>query len=142
MSFYYSCDGTTQHYSWSDDSYSQGSGETACPALRGKYCGAENCPSNKKKAPNMPHNEAHKEYVIIHASEDGDITVEFLTKDDLTERINPDKFGSYYYGSDAVWYEDIPEHRDPQYWFRSGLIIKGKIVSPSPKTVVTEYNVD
>ena len=70
-------------------------------------------------------------YFLIHCSEDGDISVDELTRDALLERIH-----EKYYG-DIEFFKDFPED-DLVYW-QKALIIKGNIVVPKPVQLVEKY---
>jgi hypothetical protein len=75
-------------------------------------------------------------YFILHSSEDGFHTEE-VSKEELLERVSdPD-----YYGRVEICTE-MPEKSDPNYWGSKLVIIKGKVVVPHAKKVVTEYEVD
>jgi hypothetical protein len=73
-------------------------------------------------------------YVINNSS--GDTTVECITKEVLLERINEGYWG------DVEFMETIPHDRDTNYWGGDVLIIKGSIVAPKPKQIITEYTID
>lgn len=75
-------------------------------------------------------------YFII-CNSDGDTTVTEMSKTELLEAIEENYWG------DRVYLYNIPENRrDTNYWGESILIIKGKIVTPEPKQVITSYDID
>ena len=74
-------------------------------------------------------------YYVISNSE-GDTTVEEMSKEKLIERLEE----GYYGGVDSLI--SIPENNDTNYWGNNILIIKGSIVRPKEKKVVTKYNID
>ena len=81
-------------------------------------------------------------YIVITCGESG-IDVEQLEKNELQERITPDEDGSLYYG-DVEFLKDIPNADKGYFIGVSGyktqvVIIKGEIITPIPKKVVTEY---
>lgn len=80
-----------------------------------------------------------EEYFVIYNS-DGDTTVDLMTKEQLLSRIDND---SYYGGKSFI--EDLGKvnNLDTNYWpEQSMLIIKGKIVTPRPKEVVTKREIE
>ncbi|MFH1691456.1 MAG: hypothetical protein ABIC68_02635 [Candidatus Omnitrophota bacterium] len=79
-------------------------------------------------------------YFIIHNS-DGNTTVDKVTKAVLLERIQPEEGEEYNYYGSKKFLEDIPEH-DTNYWGNTILVIKGEIVVPSQKEVVTVFDID
>lgn len=81
-------------------------------------------------------NEKDKYYVIT-TSEDGDINIEEMDKHKLEKRLN-DKDD----GPDQEWLEKIEEHEDLMYWGGVGMIIKGRIIRPKSKTIVTEFEIE
>jgi len=78
-------------------------------------------------------------YFAIRVNGDGEVNVEQLDKTHLLERLNED-----YYGSPKIL-SDIPDD-DPNYWGGADngamLILKGEIVTPTPKQVVQEYEIE
>ena len=76
-----------------------------------------------------------EKYYVIHNG-DGDTTVEELSKDELLERLK-----EYYYGEVDV-IKKMPEERDTNYWDENILIIKGNIVSPVEKKIITEFDIE
>jgi len=74
-------------------------------------------------------------YFLFHISEDGDLSIEKMNKDELLSRINEN-----YYGDISFHYE-IPEESDPNYWEKRALIIKGRIVFPKPVQLVEKYEI-
>ena len=78
-----------------------------------------------------------EKYFIIRNS-DGDTRVDCVTKEVLLERINEG-----YYGADSKFLNNMPKDDDTNYWGADNiLIIKGKIVSPGEKKVVTEFTIE
>jgi hypothetical protein len=75
-------------------------------------------------------------YFVISCSEDGETTVEAMSKETLLERIE-----SEYWGSKEVFTE-LPDNSDTNYWGNGILIIKGKMVCPKAELVVTKYNIE
>jgi len=74
-------------------------------------------------------------YFII-CNSNGDTTVTEMNKTELLVAIEENYWG------DRLYLGDIPENRDTNYWGDSIMIIKGKIVTPESKEVVTSYNID
>lgn len=75
-----------------------------------------------------------EEYFIISNS-DGDTTVEAVDKETLLQRIEEEYYGKGVYG-------ELPKENDTNYWGDGILIIKGKVVSPVAKQVVTKYEIE
>ena len=75
-----------------------------------------------------------EKYFVIHNGE-GDTTVREYTKEQLLAEIEENAWG------DAIPIEKIVD-ADTNYWGGDILIIKGKIVTPKPKEVVTKYEVE
>lgn len=73
-------------------------------------------------------------YFVIHNG-DGDTTVREYTKEQLLEDIEENAWG------DAIPLDAIPENSDTNYWGANILIIKGSIVTPKAKEVVTKYDI-
>lgn len=78
-----------------------------------------------------------KETYYIISNSDGDTTVEQVDKETLLKRIEEN-----YYGSHKGILEKIPTNNDTNYWGENILIIKGKIVTPTPEQVVTKYDIE
>jgi hypothetical protein len=74
-------------------------------------------------------------YFVIRNS-DGDTRVDQLTREQLLERLDP---SDPYYGSDATPMSEIHQ-RDTHYWGDGMLIIKGEIVTPTARHVVTKID--
>jgi hypothetical protein len=71
-------------------------------------------------------------YFVIYSSEDGEVSVERLSKEDLEKRLNEN-----YWGDKPKF---LSESDDLAY--NAGLmIIKGELVTPQPKKVVEEWDV-
>lgn len=73
-----------------------------------------------------------EKYYLIHNSE-GDTTVDELTDIELLERL-----AENYYG-DNDFHDKIPNDNDTNYWGMKMLVIKGEVITPEPKEVVTSY---
>jgi hypothetical protein len=73
-------------------------------------------------------------YTLVMCSEDGDVTVDCMTKKTLLERLNES-----YYGSLEFW--SGPPGNDIQVWQGKALLIKGEIVQPFPEETVTKFEV-
>ena len=74
-------------------------------------------------------------YFII-SNGDGDTTVEQVSREELLKRIEEKSYG------DVKCLENIPTNGDTNYWGEDILIIKGKIVTPEPETIVTKFKVE
>ncbi len=77
-------------------------------------------------------------YFIIHSDEDGTRVVP-VTKKELLKRIAEE-----YYGPNMKALPKIPDS-DKGYWMApegSYVIIKGKIIMPDARQVVTQYDVE
>jgi len=73
-------------------------------------------------------------YFVIYNS-DGETTVSELTKEQLLKAIQENHWGHMgILGS-------CPSE-DTNYWGENILIIKGKVVTPQPKEVITKYDVE
>jgi hypothetical protein len=72
-------------------------------------------------------------FVIINS--DGDTTVDVVTKDVLLERLDEN-----YYGN-REFLSSIPKG-DTNYWGDSILIIKGDVVTPTPITTITKFDIE
>lgn len=76
-----------------------------------------------------------EKYFVIRNS-GGDTHIDVYTKEQLMKRINdPDE-------SFPPCIDDFDFNSDTNYWGDSIMIIKGKLVSPSPVQVVTTYEVE
>jgi hypothetical protein len=75
-------------------------------------------------------------YFVISKSE-GDTFVVCISKQILLERIEEE-----YYGRNITFLDKLPANVNTNYWNNCVLIIKGKVVEPVEKTVVTEYDID
>lgn len=75
-------------------------------------------------------------YFVISNSE-GNTRVEQLTKTELLSRIDPE---DPYYGSAVSFLKEIG-NKDTNYWHGNILIIKGSIIVPEERQVVTEYHI-
>jgi len=73
-------------------------------------------------------------YYLIHNS-DGDTMVSEIIKDEFLAEVQNGEWGE-----SPEFLDAIPEHRDTNYWKGKMLIIKGEIVAPKEKEVVTKYD--
>lgn len=71
-------------------------------------------------------------YFVIRNS-DGDTSVTPMTKKQILEYLNEDE------GTDFLL--QIPSNHDTNYWGDKVLIIKGEVVTPTPKEKVIEYTI-
>ena len=76
-------------------------------------------------------------YFVISNSY-GETTVRQYTKEELLQRITTED-GAHYWGN-AEFMKEIKEP-DTNYWQGNILIIKGAVVVPKPKQVITEYEI-
>ncbi len=74
-------------------------------------------------------------YYIIHRGEDS-TSVSEVSKEELLNRIDP---SDQYYGD--VGFLDSITDTDVDYWGDNILIIKGSIVTPTEKKIVTKYDI-
>ena len=72
-------------------------------------------------------------YFVIRNS-DGDTTIEQMTRTDLLRRLNNGDYPNIF--------AKIPSSTDTNYWEEKVLIIKGTVVSPEVKQVITEYTIE
>lgn len=80
-------------------------------------------------------------YFIISADGDGDIRITSETRDGLLKRLNPDEHGDIELMAADVL-AALPDTIDVQYWDGPfALIIKGEIVTPKAKEVVTRFEI-
>ena len=63
-------------------------------------------------------------YFVFDVSEDGDVSFECISKEELTKRLNEDYWG-------------VIDPENPYFW-----IVKGKLVKPYEKKIVTEYDIE
>lgn len=76
-----------------------------------------------------------EKYFVIRNS-DGDTHIDVYTKEQLMKRINdPDESFPH-----CIDYFDF--NSDTNYWGDSIMIIKGKLISPTPVETVTVYEVE
>lgn len=71
---------------------------------------------------------------FVICNSDGDTSVTQLSKEELLKKLEEKYWGN------IEFLEKINE-RDTNYWGKNILIIKGDIISPKPKTVITSYDV-
>lgn len=74
-------------------------------------------------------------YFVINNS-DGDTTVSEFTKETLLKAIQEN-----YWGNKEIL-KSIPVNDDTNYWGEGLLIIKGSVVVPTPKQVITKYDIE
>lgn len=79
-----------------------------------------------------------EKYFILKNTDDG-IKVEMITKEELLERITPDKHGYTYYGDERKFINYIPKNVDGYFEEDNIIIIKGDFVIPKAKKVIIEY---
>ena len=83
-----------------------------------------------------------EQYFIIHNS-DGDTSVKPTTKEQFLKDIADGDYDLPISGVTFIEDLDDVENLDTNYWpENSYLIIKGKIVTPKPKEIVTEYEIE
>jgi len=76
-------------------------------------------------------------YYLIHNS-DGDTTVRPIDKEKFLKELADGD-----YGDDVYFLDEIPSNNDTNYWGENSyLIIKGNIVTPKEKKVITEFKLD
>jgi len=73
-------------------------------------------------------------YYVIRNSE-GDTYVERISKQELVKRLNENYYGEEYLNG-------VPKESDTNYWGGQTLIIKGEVVVPREKRVVTEFDIE
>ena len=76
-----------------------------------------------------------EKYYVIHNGE-GDTTIREYTKEQLLKEL--DEEGGFYEGI----FEGMPSECDTNYWQGKSLIIKGSVVVPTEKAVVTQFDID
>ncbi len=77
-----------------------------------------------------------KEQYFIISNSDGDTTIDVFTKEQLLKAIQ-----EQYWGEREILTE-IPADSDTNYWGNAILIIKGNIVTPVAKQVITKYDIE
>ena len=78
------------------------------------------------------------DYFVIFGSEDGGCSIRQMTHDEVLALFKPNEYGDYLRGCRALL-KELPEDICN---FTDMVIIKGKIVVPKTKTVVTEYELE
>ncbi len=78
-------------------------------------------------------------YFIIK-NRGGDTTVTKLSREELLERMTPDKHGDVEIDGEKALAR-FPAEPDTGYWGERFLIIKGHIVHPRPVEVVKKYEI-
>ena len=79
-----------------------------------------------------------KEYFVI-SNMDGDTIVQHLTKEELLNALGSDE-ESNEFGPDLGFIENLKKG-DTNEWGYNILIIKGEIVIPKPKKIITAFDV-
>ena len=83
-------------------------------------------------------------YFIASSGEDGTTIQGPLSVDEVKERITPDKDGYSYYGENVKFLDHVPDS-DKGYWHCDDgeiLILKGEIVIPKTKEMVTRFCIE
>lgn len=75
-----------------------------------------------------------KYYVI--GNSDGEAFVDVLSKEELISRLNKN-----YYGDGVNFFDEI-EDTDTNYWGNRIAIIKGELITPTPKEVVKSFEIE
>lgn len=75
-------------------------------------------------------------YFVIFGSEDGGCSIKRMSKEEILKMLVPNKWGDFDYGKREVLF-DLP---DDICNFTDMVIIKGRIVVPTAKEVVKEYD--
>ena len=78
-----------------------------------------------------------KEMYFIISNSDGDTTVEAIEKKELIKRLEDN-----YYGGGRFPYPELPQETDTNYWGNGFLIVKGSVVYPKAKEVITKYDIE
>jgi hypothetical protein len=78
-----------------------------------------------------------KEMYFIISNPDGDTTVEAIEKKELIARLEDN-----YYGSGRLPFPELPDENDTNYWGEGFLIIKGSVVYPKAKEVITKFDIE
>ncbi len=76
-----------------------------------------------------------KPYVVLASNDDGDLDVRQMTAAEVCEVVRD--------GEKPVWMtkERLAKNADPVYWGSNVLLlIKGEVVVPKPKKIVTEWD--
>jgi hypothetical protein len=79
-----------------------------------------------------------KEYIVLHCNNDGETEIKYYTKQELEEWLNDEdevniKYDTFLDSSDT----ELPWSVDGSWY----LIIKGQVVVPQPKQVVTKLEI-
>ena len=77
-----------------------------------------------------------EKYYMIYSSEDGEVSIHAFTKKQLLTYLN-DEIND---GSSLKFMSEL-EEGDPGYWGKDGIIIKGKIVTPFERKIVTTLDI-
>ena len=75
-------------------------------------------------------------YFVIY-NDEGDTGVEVLSKAELEKRLD-----EHWYGESPQFFYGTPEESDTNYWGGGILVIKGEIVTPRAKQVVTAWEAE
>jgi hypothetical protein len=81
-------------------------------------------------------------YFVIYSSEDGDVSIEAMDKQQLMESISPDATGYSEMRPDEIKNSIDRDRVNLQEDGVGYYIIKGSLVTPKPVTTVTKYEID
>jgi hypothetical protein len=77
------------------------------------------------------------QYCLILTTEDGDVSVEVLSREVLLERLNQGYYGA---GAHQPRFHAGPPPRDPMQWGQTrALLIQGTVVVPGSEKVVERF---
>ena len=74
-------------------------------------------------------------YIVFASSEDG-LTITRHSREELLKKLNEKHWG------DTEISEYLPVENDPNYWGKTIVILKGKVVRPEEKTTATEFDIE
>lgn len=77
-----------------------------------------------------------KEYLVLCFSEDGEVSASFWDKFSLLEKLN-----EHYWGRNVEFVESLSTENDSTEWSNKLLILKGEIIIPKAKNVITEFQI-
>ena len=78
-----------------------------------------------------------KDQYFVISNDDGDTSVDTFTKEQLLKAIQEN-----YWGKKIIFSELPKEDSDPNFWGEAILIIKGSVVTPVAKQVITKYDIE
>lgn len=81
-------------------------------------------------------------YFIIYTSEDGDVSLEAVTQEEVLKRVTPDEDGYTYYGPQAEIHSHMAAGGVDLQCGSGVYILKGQLVVPLPKEVVTKFEIE